>query len=165
MLNDRSANTLVYCFSIFSKSSKNNYGQNTALQLKKNSKIVHSDAFEFHSCFCLKINGPLISRPQKNLKDLLEKRILFIEQSKLLLTRKFLRVKFLVPFPTYEFSMKPDIEHFFQHLPSTWELPSLYCILFFQAVLRPNLAVLMLTGCFFKLIANFRNHDWTYRQF
>ena len=43
-----------------------------------------------------------------NPDDLIEKGILFNEVSKILLTEKFIRVEF-VPFPIYEFTMKPDI--------------------------------------------------------
>ena len=42
--------------------------------------------------------------------NLTEKGIFFNEVSKILLTENFIRVDFLVPFPTYEFTMKPDIE-------------------------------------------------------
>ena len=56
----------------------------------------------------------------RNLDDLIEKGILFNEVSKILLTEK-LRVEFLVPFPTYEFTMKPDIEKMVQ-LSLMWEL-------------------------------------------
>ena len=45
-----------------------------------------------------------------NPNDLLEKGILFNERNKILLTEKFISVEFLVPFPTYEFSLKPDID-------------------------------------------------------
>ena len=45
-----------------------------------------------------------------NSDDLIEKGILFNEVSKILLTEEFIRVEFLVPFPTYDFTRKPDIE-------------------------------------------------------
>ena len=45
-----------------------------------------------------------------NPDNLIEKGISFNEVSEILLTEKFIRVEFLVPFPTYEFTMKPDIE-------------------------------------------------------
>ena len=44
-----------------------------------------------------------------NLDDIIEKGILFNEVSKILLTEKFIRVEFLVRFPTYDFTMEPDI--------------------------------------------------------
>ena len=61
-----------------------------------------------------------------NPDDLIEKGILFNEVSKILLTEKFIRVEFLVPFPTYEFTMKPDIEKMIQQLSLMWETPSLF---------------------------------------
>ena len=45
-----------------------------------------------------------------NADDFIEKVILVNEVSKILLTEKFIRVEFLVPFPTSEFTMKPDVE-------------------------------------------------------
>ena len=51
-----------------------------------------------------------------NTDNLIETWILFNELSKILLTEKFLRVEFLVPFPTYELNMKPNIEKMIQQL-------------------------------------------------
>ena len=62
-----------------------------------------------------------------NPDNLIEKRIFFNEVSKILSTEKFIRVEFLVPFPTYEFTMKPDIEKMIQQLSLMWETPSLFC--------------------------------------
>ena len=61
-----------------------------------------------------------------NANDFIEKGIFFNEVSKILLTEKFLRVKFLVPFPTYEFTMKPDIEKMIHQLWPMWEIPFLF---------------------------------------
>ena len=49
-----------------------------------------------------------------NPDDPIEKGILFNEVIKILLTEKSIRVEFLVPFPTYDFTMKPDIEQMVQ---------------------------------------------------
>ena len=68
-----------------------------------------------------------------NPDDLIEEGILFNEVSKILLTEKFIRVEFLVPFPTHEFTMKPDIEKIFQQLSLMWETPSLFCPLNFSS--------------------------------
>ena len=62
-----------------------------------------------------------------NPDDLIEKGILFNEVSKLLQTGKLVRVELLVPFPTYEFTMKPDIENMIQQLSVMWETPSILC--------------------------------------
>jgi len=72
------------------------------------------------------------------LDDLIEKGILFNEISKTLLTEKFIRVEFLVPFPTYEFMMKPDIEEMIHQLSLMWETPSLFCPLNFSSQFAPN---------------------------
>ena len=66
-----------------------------------------------------------------NPDDLFEKGILFNQVSKILLTEKFIRVEFLVPFPTYVFTMQPDIE-------KTWETPSLICPLSFLSEIARN---------------------------
>ena len=68
-----------------------------------------------------------------NPDDLIEKGILLNEVSKILLTEKFIRVEFLVPFPTYDFTMKPDIEKMIQQLSLMWETPSLFCPLNFSS--------------------------------
>ena len=73
-----------------------------------------------------------------NPDDLIEKGILFNEVSKILLTEKFIRVEFLVPFPTYEFTMKPDIEEMIQRLSLMWETPSLFCPLNFSSQFATN---------------------------
>ena len=73
-----------------------------------------------------------------NPDDLIEKGILFNEVSEILLTEKFIRVDFLVPFPTYEFTMKPDIEKMIQQLSLMWETPSLFCPLNFSSQFATN---------------------------
>ena len=76
--------------------------------------------------------------PSNNPNDLLEKGILFNERNKILLTDKFIRVEFLVPFPTYEFTLKPDIEQLIQRLSQMWDLPSLFCPLNFSSHFLSN---------------------------
>ena len=73
-----------------------------------------------------------------NPDDLIEKGILFNEISKILLTEKFLRVEFLVPFPIYEYTMTPDIETMLQNLSLMWETPSLFCPLIFFSLFATN---------------------------
>ena len=58
--------------------------------------------------------------------DLLEKRTVFDEISKILLNEKCIRVEFLVPLPTYEFTMKLDIEKLIQNLSLMSETPSFF---------------------------------------
>ena len=73
-----------------------------------------------------------------NPDDLIEKGILFNEVSKILLTEKFIRVEFLVPFPTYNFTMKPDIENMIHQLSLMWETPSIFCPLNFSSQFATN---------------------------
>ena len=68
-----------------------------------------------------------------NPNDLFEKGILINERNKILLTEKFISMEFLVPFPTYEFPLKPDIEQLIHRLSKTWDLPSIFCPLSFSS--------------------------------
>ena len=79
-------------------------------------------------------NFEAVSNPD----DLIEKGILFNEVSKILLTEKFFRVDFLVPFPTYDFTMKPDMEKMIQQLSLIRETPSLFCPLNFSSHFATN---------------------------
>ena len=73
-----------------------------------------------------------------NPDDLIEKGIFFNEVNKILLTEKFIRVEFLVPFPTYEFTIKPDIEKMIQQLSLMWETPSLFWPFYFSIQFATN---------------------------
>ena len=73
-----------------------------------------------------------------NPDDLIEKGILFNEVSKLLLTEKFIRLGFLVPFPIYQFTIKPYIEKMIQQLSLMWETPSFFCPLNFSSQFATN---------------------------
>ena len=66
-----------------------------------------------------------------NTNDRVENGIVFNEVSKIFRTEKFIRVEFLAPFPTYEFSMKLDIEKKMLHQLS--ETP-LFCPLNFSSL-------------------------------
>ena len=70
--------------------------------------------------------------------DLIEKGILFNEVSKTLLTERFIRVEFLVPFPTYNFSMKPDFEKMIHQLSLMWEIHPSFCPLNFSGQFATN---------------------------
>ena len=63
--------------------------------------------------------------------DLIEKWFLFNGVSKFFLTEKFIRVKFLVLFPTYESKMKPDIKKMMEQLCFLWQTVLLFCPLKF----------------------------------
>ena len=61
---------------------------------------------------------------------------MFNERSKL--SEKFIRVELLVPFPQYDFSMKPDIEAMIYRLSNLWQVPSLFFPLNFSSVFATN---------------------------
>ena len=73
-----------------------------------------------------------------NPDDLIEKGILFNEVSKILLTEKFIRVEFPVPFPTYDFTMKPAIKNMIRQLSLMCVTPSLFCPLNFSSQFATN---------------------------
>ena len=73
-----------------------------------------------------------------NPDDLTEKGNFFNEVSKILLTEKFIRFEILVPFPTYDFTMKPDIEKMIQQLSFMWETTSVFCPLNFSSQFATN---------------------------
>ena len=58
--------------------------------------------------------------------NLMGKPIPFNEVGKVLLTEKFFRVEFLVSFPIYNFTMKPDTEKIFHKLSHMWETPFIF---------------------------------------
>ena len=66
-------------------------------------------------------------QPSNNHDELSEKGILFHERGKILLAEKFVPVEFMIPFPTYDFSLKHEIERTIDRLSSMWDLPSLFC--------------------------------------
>ena len=73
-----------------------------------------------------------------NPNELLEKGVLFHERSKILLAEKFVRVEFLVPFPTYYFDLKPEIELLLDKLSDMWALQSIFCPLNFSTQFSTN---------------------------
>ena len=77
-------------------------------------------------------------QPSNNHDELLEKGILFHERGKILLAEKFVPVEFMIPFPTYEFALKREIERTIDRLGSMWDLPSLFCPLNFSTNFNSN---------------------------
>ena len=73
-----------------------------------------------------------------NHDDLLEKEILFHERGKILLAKMFVPVEFMIPFPTYDFALKHEIERTIVRLGSMWDLPSLFCPLNFSTNFNSN---------------------------
>ena len=124
-------------------------------------KIVHATLIHFHTIFTQMKSGiafrdmflfvfllftPASIRSEwisnleayTNPNELLEKGILFHERSKILLAEKFIRVEFLVPFPSYNFDLKPDIEILIENLSNMWDLPSIFCPLNFSSHFSSN---------------------------
>ena len=77
-------------------------------------------------------------QPSNNHDELLEKGILFHERRKILLAEKFVPVEFMIPFPTYDFALKHEIERTIVRLGSMWDLPSLFCPLNFSTNFNSN---------------------------
>ena len=79
----------------------------------------------FVLCFLIFTSAPVRSGWASNIEaatnpdDLIE-RGFFNEVSKILLTEKFIRVEFLVPFPTCEFTMKPNIKKRIEQFSLMW---------------------------------------------
>ena len=70
--------------------------------------------------------------------DILEKGIIFNEETKILLAEKFVPVQFLIPFPSFNFSMKADIEKLLNNLNQKWNLESSNCPLDFTSHFNTN---------------------------
>ena len=68
----------------------------------------------------------------------LKKKTLFTEVSRILLTEKLIRVKFFVPFPTYEITMNPDIQRTIEQLSLLWETRSLFSPINFFNLFETN---------------------------
>ena len=70
--------------------------------------------------------------------DFLEKGIIFNEETKVLLAEKFVPVQFLIPFPSFNFSMKSDVEKMLSKLQAMWNLPAVSCKLDFSTSFNTN---------------------------
>ena len=89
-------------------------------------------------------------QPSNNHDELLEKGILFHERGKILLAEKFVPVEFMIPFPTYEFALKREIERTIDRLGSMWDLPSLFCPLNFSTNFNSNSTSFNVIGFSYK---------------
>ena len=70
--------------------------------------------------------------------DVLKKGILFTEESKIVIAEKFIPVQFLVPFPSYNFTLKTEIKDMLAQLNEMWKLPSVHCPLDFSSPFHTN---------------------------
>ena len=75
--------------------------------------------------------------PKKTYDDGLQKGTLFNEKSKIL-SEKFVPVQFLVPFPKYNVSVKPELKALLRNLNEKWNLPSASCPLDFSTNFQAN---------------------------
>ena len=78
------------------------------------------------------------SSEERNFDDVLEKGIIFNEETKILLAEKFVPVQFMVPFPSYNFSLKPELNTLLRRLNDMWKLPSIKCPLDFSSSFNGN---------------------------
>ena len=54
------------------------------------------------------------------------------------LQKKIFPEEFLVPFPTYDFALTPDIDQLTQSLSQMWDLPFIFCPLNFSSNFASN---------------------------
>ena len=75
---------------------------------------------------------------ERNFEDVLEKGIIFKEETKILLAEKIVPVQLMVPFPSYNFSLKPELNTLLRRLNDMWKLPSIHCPLDFSSSFNGN---------------------------
>ena len=83
--------------------------------------------------------------------DVLKKGILFNEESKILLAEKFVPVQFLVPFASYNFTLKPELVSMPDKLNHMWSLPSSHCPLDFASHFQSNHSSFNVNWMFHKI--------------
>lgn len=59
-------------------------------------------------------------------QELLSKGVIFHHEGKILLTEKFVNVKFLVPFPSLNIELQP-VDELLSNLQAMWQTPSVVC--------------------------------------
>ena len=72
--------------------------------------------------------------------NVLRKGIFFNEEPKILLVEKFIPVQFLVPFPKYNFTLKPELTKLLKQLNDHWNMPSASCKLDFSTHFASNIS-------------------------
>ena len=70
--------------------------------------------------------------------EMVKNGVLFNEESKLLLTEKFLIIEFLVTFPNFDLNMTKDIENHLKKLDYLWMHPSFFCNMNFSTNFNSN---------------------------
>ena len=110
---------------------------------KKNGSMLVLFLLVFFTPASVRIECLSNLEASNNPNEIQEKGVLFHERSKILLAEKFIKIEFLVPFPTYVFALRPDIVALMAKLASMWELPSI-CFLslgFFKSLFNKFNAV------------------------
>ena len=82
---------------------------------------MHSSKLTF-IIFLLRIIGL-----QTEQVDYLSRGVIFNEETRILLAEKFINVEFLLPFPTYNFTSRDEIQKMLEKLKKMWEHPSIMC--------------------------------------
>ena len=83
--------------------------------------------------------------------DVLRKGIFFNEEPKILLAEKFVPVQFLVAFPKYIFTLKPELVHLLSQLNSRCKMPSAKCKLDFSTHFASNVSSFDINWMLMKL--------------
>ena len=68
----------------------------------------------------------------------LSKGVIFHKNSKILLTEKFVPVEFRIPFPSFNFTVKTDLEKLLKDLKNMWHQSSYFCPLNFSTNFQSN---------------------------
>ena len=89
--------------------------------------------------FCILIEATYSSEVIDKFDSVLRKGIFFNEEPKILLAEKFVPVQFLVPFPTYNFTLKPELTNLLKNLTDRWKMPSVSCSLDFSTNFESNI--------------------------
>ena len=64
--------------------------------------------------------------------------VLFNEESKILLTEKFVNIEFLVPFPNFDLNMTKEIDNYLKKLDDLWMHHSVFCNMNFSTNFNSN---------------------------
>ena len=64
--------------------------------------------------------------------------VLFNVESKTLLTKKFVNIEFLVPFPYFDLNITKEIDNYLRKLDDLWMHPSVFCNMNFSTTFNSN---------------------------
>ena len=88
---------------------------------------------------------------QHEFDDVFKKGILFNEESKIFLAGKFIPLQFLVPFLSYNFTLKPELVTMLDKLNHMWSLPYSHCPLDFASHFQSNHSSFNVNWMFHKI--------------